>query len=212
MLRSAHTLRFEIIHRAGRLLRLEGRLTLRLQRNRLIENQFNHISERWHRILSYRVKAGYTQRDSNLKHPTPLVCARHPQISQASDFDCRCKRNRFGEPEHGILLIHPASLRERRHRVWQRQRDEELVALPYKIESLWGILCQGAQPRLGSGQLPDGRLRVLRQDSPYGLVAVGTYLARLINGSVLYEARVQARGSCPPTVTSLKEMFEPYNC
>ena len=45
VLRSAQTLRFEIIHRAGRLLRPEGRLTLRLQRNKQVENQFNRISE-----------------------------------------------------------------------------------------------------------------------------------------------------------------------
>ena len=42
---AAHTLRFEIIHRAGRLIRPEGRLTLRLQRNKQIENQFTRISE-----------------------------------------------------------------------------------------------------------------------------------------------------------------------
>ena len=45
VLRSAHTLRFEIIHRAGRLVRPQRRLTLRLQRNKQFENQFNRISE-----------------------------------------------------------------------------------------------------------------------------------------------------------------------
>ena len=34
VLRSGHALRFEIIHRAGRLVRPQGRLTLRLQRNK----------------------------------------------------------------------------------------------------------------------------------------------------------------------------------
>ena len=57
-----------------------------------------------------------------------------------------------------------------------------------KIKNLWVILCQGSQPRVGSDQLPDGRLRVLRQDSLYGLVTAGTHPARLINGSVIYEA------------------------
>ena len=45
VLRSAHTLRFEIIHRAGRLVRPQVRLTLRLQHNKQIENQFNRTSE-----------------------------------------------------------------------------------------------------------------------------------------------------------------------
>ena len=48
-----------------------------------------------------------------------------------------------------------------------------------KIKSLWGIFCQGTAPRLGSGQLPDGSLRVLRQDSQYGLIAEDTYPARI---------------------------------
>ena len=44
VLRSAQTLRFEIINRAGRLVRPEGRLTLRLQRNKQAERQFDQIS------------------------------------------------------------------------------------------------------------------------------------------------------------------------
>ena len=43
VLRSAQTLRFEIINRAGRLVRPEGRLTLRLQRNKQAERQFDQI-------------------------------------------------------------------------------------------------------------------------------------------------------------------------
>ena len=44
VLRSAQTLRFEIINRAGRLVRPEERLTLRLQRNKQAERQFDQIS------------------------------------------------------------------------------------------------------------------------------------------------------------------------
>ena len=44
VLRSAQTLRFEIINRAGRLVRPEERLTLRLQRNKQAEQQFDQIS------------------------------------------------------------------------------------------------------------------------------------------------------------------------
>jgi hypothetical protein len=43
--RSAQTLRFEIIHRAGRLVRPQRRLTSRFQRNKQIEYQFNRIRE-----------------------------------------------------------------------------------------------------------------------------------------------------------------------
>ena len=44
VLRSAQTLHFEIINRAGRLVRPEGRLTLQLQRNKQAEQQFDQIS------------------------------------------------------------------------------------------------------------------------------------------------------------------------
>ena len=45
VLKSVQTLRFEIISRAGRLVRPQGRLTLRLQRNKQAEKQFERISE-----------------------------------------------------------------------------------------------------------------------------------------------------------------------
>ena len=44
VLKSAQTLRFEIINRAGRLVRPQGRLTLRLHRNKQAEKQFRRIS------------------------------------------------------------------------------------------------------------------------------------------------------------------------
>ena len=44
-----------------------------------------------------------------------------------------------------------------------------------KIKSLFWIICQGAQPSLRLGQLPDGRYRT----PMYGLVAAGTVPARI---------------------------------